>query len=209
MRRYAEGLDLTFVDEEDITGVFRPGAETELVPGGRGKAVQVGHIRLTLALKALGCQRFNQLKVHPFQSYGFGCQPAPLHRGVGVTSGNVAAYARALVARRVVLSVERQTAAFAAGFSAVVPPALRLRMSGMLTGAELAEFIAGSRDIDLADWRRHAAYAEPLSEKHFSAECFWRAVEDLLTPAEHRRVLEFTTGLSCTPAVRRCRLTSA
>ena len=32
---------------------------------------------LTPGLKALG---FNQLEVHPFQSYGFNCQPAPLHR---------------------------------------------------------------------------------------------------------------------------------
>ena len=40
---------------------------------GRGKAVQVD-ISLTLG--------FNQLKVHPFQSYGFRCPPAPLHRGL-------------------------------------------------------------------------------------------------------------------------------
>ena len=33
-------------------------------------------------MKALGFQRFDQLKVHPFQSSGFRC--APLHRGGGV-----------------------------------------------------------------------------------------------------------------------------
>ena len=58
-----------------------------LHPGFKGRQkygrCAVGRCRLTHqvdpGLKALG---FNQLKVHPFQSFGFRCQPAPLHHGV-------------------------------------------------------------------------------------------------------------------------------
>jgi len=51
-----------------------------------------------------------------------------------VTPQDVDQYLRALVAHRVVGSVRDQTAAFAAGFGAVVPPQLRTRMKGMLRG---------------------------------------------------------------------------
>ena len=77
-----------------------------------------------------------------------------------VTGEDVDEYLRALVAHRVIGSVRDQTAAFAAGFGAVVPPQLRSRMKGILDGEDLSVLIAGAAEIELDDWRKHAAYAE-------------------------------------------------
>ena len=108
-------------------------------------------------------------------------------------------YLRALVAHRVIGSVRDQTAAFAAGFGAVVPPQLRSRMKGILDGEDLSSLIAGAAEIELDDWRKHAAYAEASMAFSFSVRCFWAAME-LFSAAERRAVLQFATGLSSPPA---------
>jgi len=69
-----------------------------------------------------------------------------------------------------------QTAAFAAGFGAVVPPPLRARMKGILDGGDLSVLIAGAAVIELADWVKHAAYAEPVARADFTVRCFWAAM---------------------------------
>ena len=152
--RGPEGLDLTWRDVADPTGVFSPG------------------------------------------------ELAPLRDrdpDAEVTREDAPGYLRALVERRVVGSVRRQTASFAAGFGAVIPTPLLSRMRGLLDGRELSELIAGARTVDLDDWRRHTAYSDAAFSQTFTVWCFWRAMETFA--AEERvAVLQFATGLSSAPA---------
>ena len=149
-----EGLDLTWCDVADPTGVFSPG------------------------------------------------ELAPLRDrdpDAEVTREDAPGYLRALVERRVVGSVRRQTASFAAGFGAVIPTPLLSRMRGLLNGRELSELIAGARTVDLDDWRRHTAYSDAPFSQTFTVWCFWRAMETF-TAEERVAVLQFATGLSSAPA---------
>ena len=149
-----EGLDLTWRDVADPTGVFSPG------------------------------------------------ELAPLRDrdpDAEVTREDAPGYLRALVERRVVGSVRRQTASFAAGFGAVIPTPLLSRMRGLLNGRELSELIAGARTVDLDDWRRHTTYSDAPFSQTFTVWCFWRAMETF-TAEERVAVLQFATGLSSAPA---------
>ena len=118
-----------------------------------------------------------------------------------VTAETLATYLRAFVAHRTYGSVSTQTAAFAAGFGAVVPPPLRARMRSVLRGAELSSLVAGEPGaVDAADWRRNTGYADAPLAVSFSTRCFWHALERVLTDAERVDVLRFATGLSAAPA---------
>jgi hypothetical protein len=118
-----------------------------------------------------------------------------------VTAETLATYLRAFVAHRTYGSVSLQTAAFAAGFGAVVPPPLRARMRSVLRGAELSSLVAGEPGaVDAADWRRNTGYADAPLAVSFSTRCFWHALERVLTDAERVDVLRFATGLSAAPA---------
>ena len=118
-----------------------------------------------------------------------------------VTAETLATYLRAFVAHRTYGGVAAQTAAFAAGFGAVVPPPLRARMRSVLRGAELSSLVAGEPGaVDAADWRRNTGYADAPLAVSFSTRCFWHALERVLTDAERVDVLRFATGLSAAPA---------
>ena len=118
-----------------------------------------------------------------------------------MTSETLGAYLRAFAAHRTYGGAAWQTAAFAAGFGAVVPHPLRNRMRSVLCGAELAVLVAGEPgDVDVADWKTHAGYSDVALSKSFSARCFWHALERVLTRAERVDVLQFATGLVAPPA---------
>ena len=118
-----------------------------------------------------------------------------------VTPQNVRQYLRAFVAHRCYASVSHQTAAFAAGFGSVVPPALRTRCMGILTGADLSSLIAGEPgEVNVEDWKQNTAYSELHLAFGFSTQCFWHCLRELLTPQELVGVLQFATGLTSAPA---------
>ena len=118
-----------------------------------------------------------------------------------VTPANVACYLRAFVAHRTYGSVKWQTAAFAAGFGAVVPAPLRNRARSVLNGADFSVLVAGERGlVDVLDWKRNTGYAEASLAVSFTTACFWHAMEHVLIPAERVEVLRFATGLSTPPA---------
>jgi hypothetical protein len=118
-----------------------------------------------------------------------------------VTPANVACYLRAFVAHRTYGSVKWQTAAFAAGFGAIVPAPLRNRARSVLNGAEVSVLVAGERgEVDVLDWKRNTGYAEASLAVSFTTACFWHAVEHVLLPAERVEILRFATGLSTPPA---------
>ena len=134
----------------------------------------------------------------PFPERGDGRSPAS---APAVTSETLGAYLRAFAAHRTYGGAAWQTAAFAAGFGAVVPHPLRNRMRSVLCGAELAVLVAGEPgDVDVADWKTHAGYSDVALSKSFSARCFWHALERVLTRAERVDVLQFATGLVAPPA---------
>jgi hypothetical protein len=118
-----------------------------------------------------------------------------------VTPQNLACYLRAFVAHRTYGSVKWQTAAFAAGFGAVVPAPLRNRARSVLSGAEVSVLVAGERgEVDVLDWKKNTGYAEASLAVSFSTACFWHAMEHVLSAAERVDTLRFATGLSTPPA---------
>jgi len=168
------GLDLTWSDTMDPTGVFHPGKTRRLRKPSEWADAGAGfHVE-----RASGASETSESEV---------------------TEAESGAYLRALVHHRVLGAVRDQTSAFAAGFGAVVPPQLRARMRGILDGSDLSLLIAGAASIDLDDWRRHAAYQDARLAFAFSTECFWRAMEEF-TREERIKVLQFATGLTSPPA---------
>jgi hypothetical protein len=169
-----ETLDLRFEDIVDPAGVFQPGESAAFaLPRRRGGGG------------------------------GGGGEPstASASESERVTSANLPRYLRAFVANRCYGNVAQQTAAFAAGFGTIVPPPLRVRMRGMLSGGDVAQLVAGERGaVDVADWKANAGYAEIELAFSFSTRCFWEALERLLLPAEKIGVLQFATGLATAPA---------
>ena len=118
-----------------------------------------------------------------------------------VTADTLACYLRAFVAHRTYGSVAWQTAAFAAGFGAIVPAPLRVRARSVLSGAEVSVLVAGERgEVDVADWKRNTGYADASLAVSFSTACFWHAMEHVLSAAERVDALRFATGLSTPPA---------
>ena len=176
------GLDLTWSDTADPTGVFRPGKVLRLRhprewssdDGGEGP----GHV---------DTDDTDDKKDENKEALE------------AVTDADSSVFLRALVHHRVLGAVRDQTSAFAAGFGAVVPPQLRARMRGILNGGDVSSLIAGAASIDLDDWRTHAAYQEAQLAFAFSTECFWCAMDEF-TVDERIKVLQFATGLTSPPA---------
>ena len=118
-----------------------------------------------------------------------------------VSNAQTERFVRALAYRRVLGSVMAQTAAFASGFGAVVPPPLMRRLGGVLTGEDLASLVAGAKGaVDAGDWKAHSAYADADVARGFTARCFWRCVEAIFTDEERLEVVQFATGLAAVPA---------
>ncbi len=123
---------------------------------------------------------------------------APNGAALAVTGDNREAYVAAYADWFLRTSVERQFAAFAAGFHAVAaagPPPSAL---SLLRPEELEALLCGAPDIDFAALEAGAQYGEGLWAGAPTARAFWR-VAHALADEDKKRLLAFVTASDRVP----------
>uniref|UniRef100_A0A8C2NCB9 HECT-type E3 ubiquitin transferase n=1 Tax=Capra hircus TaxID=9925 RepID=A0A8C2NCB9_CAPHI len=111
-----------------------------------------------------------------------------------VTEKNKKEYIERMVRWRVERGVVQQTEALVRGFYEVVDS----RLVSVFDARELELVIAGTAEIDLADWRNNAEYRGGYHDGHLVIRWFWAAVERF-NNEQRLRLLQFVTGTSSVP----------
>jgi hypothetical protein len=101
---------------------------------------------------------------------------------------------------RAVGSTWAQAAAIRRGVASVLGKEVLDRLSGLLTGADLAVLLGGEQRCDLADWRANTVLSEGMAAEDLEVRAFWAAMERELSEKERCDVLAFATGLPFPPA---------
>ncbi|XP_059055440.1 apoptosis-resistant E3 ubiquitin protein ligase 1 [Achroia grisella] len=113
---------------------------------------------------------------------------------IRVSNATKLSYLDALAQWRLAARVRAETAAFARGLAALVPP----RLLAAFSETELELLACGSGELGVADWRRHALVAGGGRGWARLLAWFWAALA-AFTPPERARLLQFTTGCSQLP----------
>jgi E3 ubiquitin-protein ligase HUWE1 len=74
-----------------------------------------------------------------------------------------------------------------------------MRLSKIVSVAELDLLIAGMPSIDLDDWQEHTMYMGFFSKDSPEAKWFWQILREDFGSAEHAKLLHFTTGSASVP----------
>ncbi|CAH1994341.1 unnamed protein product [Acanthoscelides obtectus] len=118
----------------------------------------------------------------------------PGGRNVPVTEKNKKEYLERIVRWRLERGVAEQTESLVRGFYEVVDP----RLVQVFDARELELVIAGTAEIDLADWRANTEYRGGYHDQHPVVVWFWQAIERF-TNEQRLRLLQFVTGTSSVP----------
>ncbi|KAK8377549.1 hypothetical protein O3P69_013884 [Scylla paramamosain] len=118
----------------------------------------------------------------------------PGGKNIAVTERNKKEYLERMVRWRLERGVSEQTESLVRGFYEVIDP----RLVGVFDARELELVIAGTLEIDVADWRKNTEYRSGYHDSHPVIHWFWLAIERF--DNERRlRLLQFVTGTSSVP----------
>ncbi|GFO08492.1 E3 ubiquitin-protein ligase hecw2 [Plakobranchus ocellatus] len=118
----------------------------------------------------------------------------PNGKNVVVTERNKKEYIEKMVKWRLERGVTEQTDSLIRGFHEV----LDSRQVSVFDARELELVIAGTVEIDIADWRRNTDYRSGYHDQDPVIQWFWEAIEKF--DNEHQlRLLQFVTGTSSIP----------
>uniref|UniRef100_A0A4W4DUF7 HECT-type E3 ubiquitin transferase n=1 Tax=Electrophorus electricus TaxID=8005 RepID=A0A4W4DUF7_ELEEL len=113
---------------------------------------------------------------------------------VPVSEKNKKEYIERMVKWRIERGVAQQTESLVRGFYEVVD----VRLVSVFDARELELVIAGTAEIDLADWRNNTEYRGGYHDNHIVIRWFWAAVERF-NNEQRLRLLQFVTGTSSIP----------
>uniref|UniRef100_A0A6Q2ZH68 HECT-type E3 ubiquitin transferase n=1 Tax=Esox lucius TaxID=8010 RepID=A0A6Q2ZH68_ESOLU len=113
---------------------------------------------------------------------------------IPVSEKNKKEYIERMVKWRIERGVVQQTESLVRGFYEVVDA----RLVSVFDARELELVIAGTAEIDLADWRTHTEYRGGYHDNHIVIRWFWAAVERF-NNEQRLRLLQFVTGTSSIP----------
>ncbi|KAK0141752.1 E3 ubiquitin-protein ligase HECW2 [Merluccius polli] len=113
---------------------------------------------------------------------------------IAVTEKNKKEYIERTVKWRIERGVVQQTESLVRGFYEVVDA----RLVSVFDARELELVIAGTAEIDLADWRNNTEYRGGYHDNHIVIRWFWAAVERF-NNEQRLRLLQFVTGTSSIP----------
>ncbi|CAL8289403.1 unnamed protein product [Lota lota] len=113
---------------------------------------------------------------------------------IAVTEKNKKEYIEQTVKWRIERGVVQQTESLVRGFYEVVDA----RLVSVFDARELELVIAGTAEIDLADWRNNTEYRGGYHDNHIVIRWFWAAVERF-NNEQRLRLLQFVTGTSSIP----------
>ncbi|KAK2905039.1 hypothetical protein Q8A67_006838 [Cirrhinus molitorella] len=114
--------------------------------------------------------------------------------GIPVSDKNKKEYIERMVKWRIERGVAQQTESLVRGFYEVVD----VRLVSVFDARELELVIAGTAEIDLADWRNNTEYRGGYHDNHIVIRWFWAAVERF-NNEQRLRLLQFVTGTSSIP----------
>ncbi|XP_031440177.1 E3 ubiquitin-protein ligase HECW2 isoform X2 [Clupea harengus] len=114
--------------------------------------------------------------------------------GIPVSEKNKKEYIERMVKWRIERGVAQQTESLVRGFYEVVD----VRLVSVFDARELELVIAGTAEIDLADWRSNTEYRGGYHDNHIVIRWFWAAVERF-NNEQRLRLLQFVTGTSSVP----------
>ncbi|XP_063070388.1 E3 ubiquitin-protein ligase HECW2 [Engraulis encrasicolus] len=114
--------------------------------------------------------------------------------GISVSEKNKKEYIERMVKWRIERGVAQQTESLVRGFYEVVD----VRLVSVFDARELELVIAGTAEIDLADWRTNTEYRGGYHDDHIVIRWFWAAVERF-NNEQRLRLLQFVTGTSSVP----------
>ncbi|XP_016393906.1 E3 ubiquitin-protein ligase HECW2 [Sinocyclocheilus rhinocerous] len=114
--------------------------------------------------------------------------------GIPVSDKNKKEYIERMVKWRIERGVAQQTESLVRGFYEVVD----VRLVSVFDARELELVIAGTAEIDLADWRSNTEYRGGYHDNHIVIRWFWAAVERF-NNEQRLRLLQFVTGTSSIP----------
>uniref|UniRef100_A0A674B244 HECT-type E3 ubiquitin transferase n=1 Tax=Salmo trutta TaxID=8032 RepID=A0A674B244_SALTR len=114
--------------------------------------------------------------------------------GIPVSEKNKKEYIERMVKWRIERGVAQQTESLVRGFYEVVD----VRLVSVFDARELELVIAGTAEIDLADWRNNTEYRGGYHDHHIVIRWFWAAVERF-NNEQRLRLLQFVTGTSSIP----------
>uniref|UniRef100_A0A4W5LK46 HECT-type E3 ubiquitin transferase n=1 Tax=Hucho hucho TaxID=62062 RepID=A0A4W5LK46_9TELE len=114
--------------------------------------------------------------------------------GIPVSEKNKKEYIERMVKWRIERGVAQQTESLVRGFYEVVD----MRLVSVFDARELELVIAGTAEIDLADWRNNTEYRGGYHDNHIVIRWFWVAVERF-NNEQKLRLLQFVTGTSSIP----------
>ncbi|XP_069388779.1 E3 ubiquitin-protein ligase HECW2 isoform X2 [Paralichthys olivaceus] len=114
--------------------------------------------------------------------------------GIPVSEKNKKEYIERMVKWRIERGVAQQTESLVRGFYEVVD----VRLVSVFDARELELVIAGTAEIDLADWRINTEYRGGYHDNHIVIRWFWAAVERF-NNEQRLRLLQFVTGTSSIP----------
>ncbi|KAG8230832.1 hypothetical protein J437_LFUL010229 [Ladona fulva] len=118
----------------------------------------------------------------------------PGGRNIPVTEKNKKEYLERVVRWRLERGVGEQTESLVRGFYEVVDP----RLVSVFDARELELVIAGTAEIDFADWRKNTEYRSGYHDNHPVIQWFWQAMERF-SNEQRLRLLQFVTGTSSVP----------
>uniref|UniRef100_A0A4W5K6Z7 HECT-type E3 ubiquitin transferase n=1 Tax=Hucho hucho TaxID=62062 RepID=A0A4W5K6Z7_9TELE len=118
----------------------------------------------------------------------------PAGAGIPVSEKNKKEYIERMVKWRIERGVAQQTESLVRGFYEVVD----VRLVSVFDARELELVIAGTAEIDLADWRNNTEYRGGYHDNHIVIRWFWAAVERF-NNEQRLRLLQFVTGTSSIP----------
>lgn len=112
-----------------------------------------------------------------------------------VTEKNKKEYIEKMVKWRLERGVQDQTESLVKGFYEVIDS----RFVSVFDARELELVIAGTAEIDVADWRKNTEYRSGYHDAHPVIQWFWTAIERRFDNEQRLRLLQFVTGTSSIP----------
>ncbi|XP_074598525.1 E3 ubiquitin-protein ligase HECW2-like [Brevipalpus obovatus] len=119
----------------------------------------------------------------------------PDGKKVSVTEKNKKEYIDRMVKWRLDRGVAEQTESLVKGFYEVIDS----RLVSVFDARELELVIAGTAEIDVADWRKNTEYRSGYHDSHPVIQWFWSAIEKKFDNERRLRLLQFVTGTSSIP----------
>ncbi|XP_052794019.1 E3 ubiquitin-protein ligase NEDD4-like isoform X2 [Mya arenaria] len=118
----------------------------------------------------------------------------PGGKNVLVTNKNKQEYLNLIVKWRFVSRIEAQMKSFMKGFNELIATS----MLSIFDENEMELLMCGLQDIDVNDWKTHAAYKGEYNPNHPVIICFWKAIYSMNNETR-ARLLQFVTGTSRVP----------